>query len=121
MTYTPHELAGRIVSKLDSATYELGKERETRVAIIEAEIAAMFRMSEANAEAVQGWIPCDELLPGLGMCVLLARGKESVSGKVVGCTTQYNVRLDQGDRILTVSTKAYRHWQPLPQPPEAAT
>lgn len=48
MTCTPHELAGRIVSKLDSATYELGKERETRVAILEAEIAAIFRMAEAT-------------------------------------------------------------------------
>lgn len=48
MTHTPRHLAERIASKLDSATYELGKERETRVAILEAEIAAIFRMYNAT-------------------------------------------------------------------------
>jgi len=49
MTYTARQLAERIESRLDIATYYgIGNERETRVAIIEAEIAAILRMAEAT-------------------------------------------------------------------------
>lgn len=55
MTTDPRQLAERIASRLDSATYEIGKERETRLAIIAAEIrhlcelaALAVKYAEAN-------------------------------------------------------------------------